>query len=156
MPLEKLSESFRGKKDHVSEGISASEDPGITDVMPVVPHKVLYAALPFYSDSECTRQVEGATITVLQPLDPDGFQLLDVVPTCKRYDVGDYVSWQLNKDKVWEESYYLNPESGQVEQAWTMHVEFVGRRISEKALAQDRERLEKLETEYSEGDQQVM
>ncbi len=148
MPLEKASELARGKKDWVTEGIQEGENPGETDHMPIVPLRVLHTGLPIYTDKNCRRRAAKGEIAILLPLDPDAFKILDVVPTCKKYQVGQYLTWQLDKDQLWEECYYRNPESGQVEQAWTMHVEFVGRVISPKTLAENREKLEKLEGLY--------
>ncbi len=156
MPLEKLSEKVRGKSDAVSGEVTEGRQPGVTDVVPVVPHKVLYTDIPFFTDKECTQEVAGARIAVLQPLDPDGFQLIDIVPTTKEYAPGQYLSWQLNKENLWEECYFRNPVNGQIEQAWTMHVEFIGRIISDQALAKDKQRIEKLEALYKPKDQSVM
>lgn len=148
MPLEKLSESVRGKKDLVGSKSEGTE-PEVTDVMPVVPHKVLYAGIPFFTDLGCTQQVPDATIAVLQPLDPDGFEVIDIVPTQKHYKPGQYLTWGLNKDRVWENCYFQNPLTGKVEQGWTLHVEFVGRVISDSALAKDKERIERLESFFN-------
>ncbi len=148
MPLEKLSEKVRGKQDHVGGDLTEGAEPGVTDTMPVVPHKVIYSGIPFYTDREGKNEVADGKIVVLLPLDPDGFQMLDAVPSRKNYQPGQYLNWQLNKDKLWEECYYRNPETGQIEQAWTMHVEFVGKVLSEKAIAADRERLDKMEASY--------
>lgn len=148
MPLEKLTEKVRGKKDAVSGESTEDAKPGTTDEMPVVPHKALYVDLPIYTDPEGRNQTDGR-IAVLRPLDPDGYSLLDVVPTRKEYKAGQYLTWQLNKDKLWEECYYRNPETGQIEQAWTMHVEFVGKVVSDQAVDLDQARLQKLEELYS-------
>lgn len=156
MPLEKLSESVRGKKDAVSEQVSSGSEPGTTDNMPVVPHKVLYCGLPFFSNPECSREVENARICVLRPLDPDGFDELEVVPTSKNYQAGQYLNWKLNKENVWEECYYRNPETGQIEQAWTMHVEFVGEVIRDEVVEHDRERITRLEAQYQDSSTPVM
>lgn len=156
MPLEKLSESVRGKKDAVTGDAAIGETPSTTDKMPVVPHKVLYADLPFYTDADCTQLVEDARICILRPLDPDGFDQLEIVPTSKKYETGQYLSWKLNKDNLWEECYYHNPITGQVETAWTMHVEFVGEVISDETVKADRERIEELEAQYQDPEPQVM
>lgn len=156
MPLEKVTEKVRGKRDHVSDALTEGVEPGVTDTMPVVPHKVLHSGLPIYIDREATREAPEGTVAVLQPLDPDGFQMLEVVPTRKVYEPGQYLNWQLNKDKLWEECFYRNPDTGQIEQAWTMHVEFVGKVISDKALEADRLRLERLEAGSPPKDQNVM
>lgn len=121
-------------------------DPGETDTMPVVPYRVLYADLPFFSDSDCTDPVSGASIAILEGLDPDDeLHELDVVPSRKSYQPGQLVSWFLNHKQIWEECWYRNPETGQVERAWTVHAEFTGQVISKKAQEEDRSRLEDLE-----------
>ncbi len=156
MPLEKLSESVRGRKDEVSGPAGGGKNPQTTDKMPVVPHKVLHTDLPFYTDANCSQQVGNARICILRPLDPDGFDELEVVPTTMSYRPGQYLSWKLFKDNVWEECYYRNPKTGQVEQAWTMHVEFVGEVISEQAIERDRERLNQLEAQYQDEETRIM
>ena len=111
-------------------------NPGQTDSMPAIPHKVLHAGLPFYSDPECKKQVPDATLIILQALDPDDpIQELDIAPTRWQYTAGQIVEWDLSNKKLWEKSWYRNPESGQIEQAWNFHVEFIGRVVSDKALA---------------------
>ena len=57
MPLEKITEKLRGKKDQVSRTDLTGLDPGITSDMPVVPHKVLVANVSFYSDEACKEMV---------------------------------------------------------------------------------------------------
>ena len=156
MPLEKLSDYFRGKKDLVGDGVREGSEPGTTEEMPVVPYRVMYCNLPFYSDAECKHQVDGASITVLRPLDPEIFGTLDVVPTTKYYQIGQYLSWKLNKENLWEDCFFRNPETGQIEQAWTVHVEFVGDVISPAAVEKDRKRLDRLEAQFEVSGDQVM
>jgi hypothetical protein len=151
MPLEKVTEYFRGNKDPLTADISEGVDPGITEEMPVVPHKVLYANIPFYEDDGCTQPVTNGTLMILRPLDSDGFDELAVVPTEKNYEVGQYLNWQLDKEDQWEDNYFRNPISGQVEKAWTLHVAFVGNIVSDEAVSKDQERLEKLEAMYLDG-----
>lgn len=123
-----------------------STAPGETNEMPVVPYRVLYAGLPFYSDPECRNEIPDAKIAILKPLDPDGrFGELDVVPSRKAYQPGQLVKWWLNKDKMWEECWYRNPETGQIERLFIAHIEFVGPLISAEAIEKDRARLEEIE-----------
>lgn len=156
MPLEKLSDSVRGKKDLVAEGVHTGTEPAVTEDMPVVPYRVLYCDIPFYSDAECTKVVQGASISILRPLDPENFGTMDVVPTTKKYQVGQYLSWRLNKENLWEDCFFKNPETARIEQAWTVHVEFVGEVISPTAVEKDRERLDKLEAQFQVSEDQVM
>jgi hypothetical protein len=113
------------------------EDPAIpdeVDEMPAIPHRVLYVDLPFYSDPECTQETKDGRLMILEPIDPDDpVKELDVVPTRKKYAVGQLLEWDLYKDKMWEESWYRHPETGKIERAWKLHVEFIGRVVSERA-----------------------
>ena len=124
--------------------------PGESDEMPVVPYRVLYTDIPFYSDPECKNEVQEAKITILDALDPDDqFRELDIVPTVNQYEAGQLVRWTLNNKKLWEESWYKNPETGRIERAWSIHVEFKGQIISQKALEENRKTLEEIEAKLS-------
>ena len=120
--------------------------PEETDQMPIVPYRVLYTDLPAFSDPECRNRIPDARITVLLPLDPDDQILeLDVVPTRVGYQPGQIITWELNNKRTWEAGWYRNPDTGQVEQAWTMHVEFVGQLIQPHTLEANRAKLADLE-----------
>ncbi|HXK58652.1 MAG TPA: hypothetical protein PLP42_02050 [Acidobacteriota bacterium] len=121
-------------------------NPGQLDELPTIPHRVLYAGIPFYSDPECKNQVTDGTILILEALDPDDpVQELDVAPTRKNYEPGQIVAWDLNNKKLWEKCWYRNPETGNIEQAWTYHVEFIGKVVSPRALEANSERLQQLQ-----------
>jgi hypothetical protein len=114
--------------------------PEIVDEMPAIPHRVLYADLPFYSDPECTQEVKDGRLMILEAIDPDDpIKELDVVPTRKKYAVGQLLAWDLYKDKMWETCWYRHPETGNIERAWKLHVEFIGKVVSERAQAAFRE-----------------
>ncbi len=128
----------------------AQRDPEQSDEMPVVPYRVLYADIPFYSDVEYKEEVATAKISILEALDPDDeFKELDVVPSLNRYEPGQLVQWTLNNQKLWEESWYKNPETGQIERAWTIHVEFIGQVLSQQALDQNQETLKEIDTKLA-------
>jgi len=121
-------------------------NPGQTDELPALPHRVLYANIPFYADPECKQQVTDGTILILQSLDPDDpIQELDVAPTRKNYQAGQIVVWDLNNKKLWEKAWYRNPESGRIEQAWSFHVEFMGKVVSPDVVKANSEKLQKLQ-----------
>ena len=149
MPLEKITEKLRGKKDQVSRTDLTGLAPGITSDMPVVPHKVLVANVSFYSDEACKEMVEGAKIVILRPLEPEGFDVLDIVPSTKHYSAGQYVTWQLNNKKLWENCYYRSPFTGETERAWSMHVEFVGKVIDEPTVLNHQKKIKELEIKYA-------
>lgn len=125
---------------------TVTSEPEIVDSVPLIPFKVIDTEIPFFRDSQCQERVEGAWIAILLALDPED-QIIEqeLVPTTKKYNKGDYVTMNLESKKLWEESWYKNPNTGRVEKAWEIHVAFVGHRISESALEKDRERIAELE-----------
>lgn len=125
--------------------------PNETDEMPAIPHLVLYAGVPFYSDAECTTQVGDASLVILEPLDPvDTIHELDVAPTRREYKVGQFVTWELNNKKLWETCWYRNPETGRIEQAWAFHVEFTGSVISQATVDANAQKLQDMAVKVQE------
>ena len=121
-------------------------NPAQTNELPALPYRVLYANIPIYSDPECRQQVTDGTILILQSLDPDDpIQELDIAPTRKNYRAGQIVAWDLNNKKLWEKAWYRNPESGEIEQAWTFHVEFIGPVVAPEVVTANAEKLQKLQ-----------
>jgi hypothetical protein len=103
-------------------------NPGIVDVMPARPYRVLYADLALYSDPECRKKVDDARLVVLRTEDPrQQHQVQECMPTRKNYKVGQLVDWDLNNKKIWQDNWYVNPETGKPEPAWVQAVEFTGR-----------------------------
>jgi hypothetical protein len=106
-------------------------NPGNTDCMPARPYRVLHADLLFFSDPQCRSRVEGACLVVLDSEDPmQQHQVRECMPTRKRYKAGQLVEWDLNNKKIWPSSWYINPETGAGEMAWTQAAEFVGRVVT--------------------------
>lgn len=125
---------------------TVSREPETTSKLPLVPFKVVASEVPFYRDEECTDMVEDARLVVLMTLDPeDQIQEYSLVPSTLRYTVGEYVTMNLEKEKLWEDCYYKDPESGEVQKAWRIHVNFVGERIDPETVAEKKEHLEELE-----------
>jgi hypothetical protein len=102
--------------------------PEETQEMPVRPYTVLHDLLPFYSDSDCREEVQGARLVVLRSDDPrQSHHPTECMPTRKLYSKGQILLWDINGKQQWEESWYLNPETGVREKAWIRSVEFVGK-----------------------------
>lgn len=142
---------FSGSKSKESSSSADDMTSQKTTQLPVVPYRVLYAEIPFYSDSECRDQVPDARIAILKALDPDNSYVEpDIVPTLKKYKTGQLLNWSLNNKRVWEECWYRNPETNKIEQAWTLHVEFDGKQISERTIKENRVKLDELEAHCDE------
>jgi hypothetical protein len=117
------------KKPDVGEVFDPN--PGVMDRMPVRPYRVLHADLPFYSDPECKKGIEGANLIVLSSEDPrQQHQVQECMPTRKKYKAGQLVQWDLNNKQVWQRCWYKNPETANAEMAWTQAVEFVGKVVA--------------------------
>lgn len=137
---------FFNRKSKDRTDTATETTPRETNQMPAVPYRVLHSELPFYSDPECKQQVPDARIAILEALDPDiSYTELDIVPTLKKYKAGQLVNWSLNNKRLWEECWYENPETDKIEQAWTLHVEFVGELISDRTIQENRATLDELE-----------
>jgi hypothetical protein len=105
-----------------------NHEPEETTYMPARPYRVLHADLPFYSDSKCEKEVQGARLVVLRCEDPAQKQkTIECMPVVKNYRQGQIVSWDLNNKRLWELSWYRNPDTGEPERAWTQAVEFTGK-----------------------------
>jgi hypothetical protein len=103
-------------------------DPGSIEVMPARPYRVLQADLPFYADPECRNRVRGARLIVLQCEDPRQEQrTIECMPAVKDYRQGQIVQWDINHKRLWDDAWYVNPDSGSKEKAWARSVEFVGK-----------------------------
>jgi hypothetical protein len=103
-------------------------NPGSTMSMPARPYRVLYADLPFFSDPGCRSKVEGASLVVLDSEDPaQRHQVRECMPTRKKYKAGQLVEWDLNNKRIWSSGWYIHPETGKTDRAWTQAAEFVGR-----------------------------
>jgi len=106
-------------------------NPGTAATMPARPYRVLHADVPFYSDPEGRESVKDARLLVLRCEDPNQkHTVIECMPTMKRYSQGQTVTWELNNKKIWESAWYVNPDTGKTEKAWTHAVEFAGRIVT--------------------------
>ncbi len=124
--------------------------PEETDELPFIPYRVLHTDLPFYDDPACENEVTDARIAILEALDPDDeLMQVDVVPTRKKYQPGQLVTFNHNNKRLWEECWFRNPETLQIEKTWTLHVEFIGQVIDAQTQEENRERLEELKQKFA-------
>ena len=101
--------------------------PGEVLLMPERPYRVLHVGVPFYSDPECSSKVTDAYLVVLCSEDPkQSHHPIECMPTRKHYEQGQVLRWEINPKRQWTDSWYINPETGSKEKAWTRAVEFLG------------------------------
>ncbi|HTY64278.1 MAG TPA: hypothetical protein VMG30_18660 [Acidobacteriota bacterium] len=119
------------KKSDVPEVFDPN--PEVIHAMPARPYRVLYADLAFYADAECKRQVNDARLVVIRSEDPkQQHQIQECLPTRKKYQIGQIVDWGLNNKMIWQDNWYINPETGKAEMAWVQAVEFTGKIVAAK------------------------
>ncbi len=145
--MNKSADSSQDESRNPSTGQIRPEE---TDDMPVVPYRVVHAGIPFYSDPECKNEVSDGTIVIVDPLDPDDpYREMDIMPTLAQYSPGQLVDWNLDNKEQWEDNWFRHPETNKIEQAWTLHVAFTGRLISNRTLQENKEQLEEIEAKLA-------
>ena len=141
-----------GKKTLVQD----TSEPAVTNTVPLVPFRVLATGIPFYRNQECTDEVADARIVIIQALDPDDqIQELDIVPSTKTYERGAYVTLAFDNKKLWENCWFKDPETDEVQRAWRIHVNFIGEVIGAAGLEKEKERLDDLERRVREKIEQI-
>lgn len=84
-----------------------------------------------YSDPELTHRIEGAKGVILETASPGGaIKSLRIYPTTRtHFQKGMRVAWEWNKERTFDATWYRDPDSGQVRQAWSSSMEFIGRNM---------------------------
>jgi hypothetical protein len=92
-------------------------------------HAVHRDNVDLYSDSECKQLREDCKGVTLESLSAGGaITKYRIFPTTRDdYKKGMRVSWEWNGSSKWGNTWYRDPESGEIKYAWTSSVEFVGR-----------------------------
>ena len=140
--LVKSAESFLQIRNKIVHGRSASDDDilsaidsGLTilDALAAVPHErhyVVHPATELFSDSQGKHSMGGRAV-VLEARSKEGkVKHRAAYPTSSKYDKGDQVSWEWNMDKTFPEAWFKDPDSGELQYAWTSSAEFAGRSFS--------------------------
>ena len=106
-------------------------NPEILQSMPARPYRVLQVDVPFCSDPECQSKIEEASIVILLSEDPkQTHKIRECMPTRKKYQAGQLVNWELDNKKIFQNCWYINPETGAPERAWVQSAEFIGKVVA--------------------------
>jgi len=94
---------------------------------------VYYPGAQLYMDCKGQRPITDARGIILQTIAVDGHtKSLRIFPTTRRdYVKGKQVAWEWNPDRQWGETWYRDPESGEIKPAWNSSMEFIGRHLDE-------------------------
>jgi hypothetical protein len=89
---------------------------------------VYRSAVPVFKDSQCISLREDVKGIILETVSPEGNSLgKHIYPSTVTYPAGTHVSWEWSSGNSWNETWYRNPDSGEIELAWSRALEFIGR-----------------------------
>lgn len=137
--------NFLNIRNRIVHGGEASQDDilraidsGLTILQTIrsIPHEiniVYHPGVEVFSDPNGETLREGIKAVLLKTTSPDkSVESLRVFPTtCTHFKKGIQVSWEWNRDIVVGESWYRNPDSGNIEKGWHSSMEFIGRSIED-------------------------
>jgi hypothetical protein len=94
---------------------------------------VLYPHVQVYADPEGKELRTDCHGVMLEIIDTDDSDMrTSVFPTTRTHFVkGMRVAWEWSSRRKWGESWYRNPESGEIEYGWSGSLEFIGRNLEE-------------------------
>jgi hypothetical protein len=110
-------------------------DSGITILkalraLPRSPNIVYWPCAELFSDPEGKNRLEGVCGVMFETRGPTGDHL--IFPTKRKdYQRGQRLSWEWYAGKVYGETWYKVPDSGEIKRAWLGSAEFAGRDIED-------------------------
>jgi hypothetical protein len=101
--------------------------------IPHTKHFVFKKNIELYSDKKLEHIRNDVVGIIIENISPNGLEKhYQIFPTTKRdYEEGLHVAWEWSFDNIWDESWYRNPKTNEIESAFTGSAEFVGRPIKE-------------------------
>jgi hypothetical protein len=101
-----------------------------------IPHEVNVVYHPgadVFEDAKGERRADGVRALILETTSPDrAAKTLRVYPTTRTdYVKGKRVAWEWTSRNRYGESWYRDPDSGELKYGWTSSLEFVGRHLDE-------------------------
>lgn len=102
-----------------------------------IPHEtnvVHHPGVELYSDSECTQKIEGAKGLILETTSPGKAEVFKrIFPTTRSeyYQRGRRVTWEWDLSRVWQQTWYIDPDKNEKKKAWDSAGEFTGRHVED-------------------------
>lgn len=120
------------------EDVLRAVDSGLTifKALQALPREVTTVRHPgveLFSDADLTRVIPNAKGVILETITPGGLaKSLRIFPTTQtHYQRGRQVAWEWSMQNAWGQSWYRDPDTGQVKCAFHRSAEFVGRHLDE-------------------------
>jgi hypothetical protein len=102
-----------------------------------IPHEiniVYQSGVNLYSNQDCTHEMLDAKGLVLETTSPgkaEAFKRIFPTTNPNYYQRGKRVTWEWNLSRVWGETWYIDPDTGEKKLAWNSAGEFTGRHIED-------------------------
>jgi len=102
-----------------------------------IPHEINIVYDPgvkLYSDPDCTQEISDAKGLILETTSPGKAEVSKrIFPTTRSdyYQKGKQVTWEWNLSKVWQQTWYIDPDTEEKQKAWDSAGEFVGHHIDD-------------------------
>lgn len=94
---------------------------------------VYHTGVPIFSDRECHEQRLDVRGLILETTSPGRTVVsFRIFPTTRtNYQKGKQVTWEWDMSKTWDASWYRDPDTNFIKQAWSGSTEFIGRHVEE-------------------------
>ncbi|MGA3011819.1 MAG: hypothetical protein ABSD72_16290 [Terracidiphilus sp.] len=97
------------------------------------PSFIVIAVVNVFSDRMCTVMRQDVRGVILESFGPNGEKSgTQIHPSRREYTIGQSVSWEWDLagnpwESGWGETWYRDPDSGEIKLAWSQSLEFIGR-----------------------------
>jgi hypothetical protein len=101
--------------------------------IPLEIHVVRHPDVELYSDSEAKHVLQGVRVLILESTSPGGAsKRQSVFPTTRtHFKRGQRVAWEWCNENKYGSSWFKDPDTGEIKQAFFGSVEFVGRDLND-------------------------
>lgn len=132
----------RNKIVHGSESddrnVFSAIDSGVTilrtlQALPRETNWVHHEGVPIYSDPECTNEIKGVKGIILKTSSSSGARtFFRIFPSTRtHFKKGKRVAWEWSFEKKWDDAWYRDPDTNEMERAWNSSAEFIGRNLDD-------------------------
>jgi hypothetical protein len=109
----------------------------ILKMIEAIPHEiniVYHPGVVLFLDEKAKIKLSDVVGVILDTTSPGGAKHEKrIFPTRRKYKKGQQLSWEWSFDNVWQSTWYRDPDTKKIKQAWGSSAEFVGRPLEEIA-----------------------
>ena len=138
-------ELFDDVRNKIIHGAAATDgdalralDSGMTilralKILPNETNVVHHPGVEVFSDAACTKPISGVRGVILETTSPGGVTKSRRIYATTRthFQKGKQLSWEWNTGKAWGETWYRDPDTGEIRSAWGGSAEFIGRHLDD-------------------------